>query len=98
MAKHPAHEHHQSAADKHKAAEEAHRRAAEAHDEGQHDAAYEHAEQAGIHATEAARHGQRARESYQPRPSRTDLPPEASGLDQNPQQPSPHEPPPDRKR
>lgn len=90
MAKHPSHAHHQTAAEKHKAAEEAHRKAVEKHEAGEHDQAARHAEEAGNHATEAARHGQRAREAYddQPRPTRTDLPPEASGLDQNTEQPT----------
>ena len=85
MAKHPASEHHRSAADKHREAEEAHRRAHEAHERNDHDAASEHANQAQRHGQEAAQHGDQARDAYNPegRASRTDLPPEASGLDQN---------------
>ena len=85
MAKHPASEHHRSAADKHREAEAAHRRAHEAHERNDQDAANEHAAQAHRHGQEAARHGDQARDAYNPegRASRTDLPPEASGLDQN---------------
>lgn len=88
MAKHPASEHHRSAADKHREAEAAHRRAHEAHERNDQDAANEHAAQAHRHGQEAARHGDQARDAYNPegRASRTDLPPEASGLDQNPLQ------------
>jgi len=53
------------------------------------DTAAKHAEEAHKHASEAVQHSETAR---QPRPSRTDLPPEASGLDQNPQQQPPNRP------
>lgn len=88
MAKHPASEHHRSAADKHRAAEEAHRQAHEAHERNDQEAATEHATKAHLHGQEAARHADQARDAYNPegRASRTDLPPEASGLDQNPRQ------------
>jgi hypothetical protein len=82
MAKHPAADHHQKAADKHREAGEAHDRARQSHEQGAHEDASEHAEQAGQHATEAVQHGQRAKDAYNPsgQATRTDLPPEASGL------------------
>jgi hypothetical protein len=88
VAKHPAAEHHSKAADKHRQAEEAHRKAFDAHEQEQHDDALAHANEAHEHGQEATRHGQQARDAYNPsgRASRTDLPPEASGLDQNPVQ------------
>lgn len=87
MAKHPAAEHHQKAADKHKAAEESHRRAQQAHEQDDHEAASEHATVAGQHATEAVQHGQKAKDAYgHDLPTRTDLPPEASGLAPGPGQ------------
>ena len=88
VAKHPASEHHRNAADKHREAEASHRRAHEAHERNDQDAANEHAAQAHRHGRDAARHEDQARDAYNPegRASRTDLPPEASGLDQNPRQ------------
>ena len=82
MATHPASEAHHKAADKHKEAEQSHRLAAEAHDAGEHDDARSHADQAHQHGKDAAEHNEQARAS------RTDLPPEASGLDQNPKPPN----------
>ena len=81
MAKHPAADHHQRAADKHRAASEAHERARQSHEQGDHEDAGVHADQAGQHAGEALQHGQRAKDAYGGgQPTRTDLPPEASGL------------------
>jgi hypothetical protein len=81
MAKHPAQEHHQKAADKHREAGEAHDRAHQAHEQGEHEDASQHADRAGQHAGEAVQHGQRAKDAYGGgQPTRTDLPPSASGL------------------
>lgn len=98
MAKHPASDHHRHAADKHKEAEAAHRRAHEAHERNDQEAANEHAAEAHRRQQEANEHGQAARDAYNPegRASRTDLPPEASGLDQNPAQQGTHNPRPGR--
>jgi hypothetical protein len=85
VAKHPAAEHHQKAADKHKEAEQSHRKAAEQHEAGDPDHASTHADEAHKHGAEATQHAQRAKDAYGAgqHPTRTDLPPEASGLEQN---------------